>query len=162
MEITNAWFKKLIQPETLWDDGVILGAGLSPYPVTLATNKIAVAWNNNNKIDYQILSSSGVPAWPSYKEFPQVVYQDRSLLPIQMVVLAWFIKVLFIFLFIQIYMSSVLIQQEIQFGQRLQKYQHLLRQVIVILMCILITILLMLVIMEILQAVTGLMLMFKK
>ncbi len=54
----------------LWDDGIKLGAGLSPYPITLATNKIAVAWNNNNKIDYQILNASGVPAWLTYKEFP--------------------------------------------------------------------------------------------
>ncbi len=53
----------------LWDGGVKLGAGLSPYPVTLATNKIAVAWNNNNKIDYQIINPSGTTAWATYKEY---------------------------------------------------------------------------------------------
>ena len=53
----------------LWNNGVQLGVGLSPYPVTLANNKIAVAWNNNNKIDYQILSASGVSQWTTYKEF---------------------------------------------------------------------------------------------
>ena len=55
--------------KTLWGNGVKLGTGLAPYPVTLATNKIAVVWNNDNKIDYQILSSSGVPQWTNYKEF---------------------------------------------------------------------------------------------
>ncbi len=53
----------------LWDGGVKLGTGLSPYPVTLATNKIAVAWNNNNKIDYQIINPSGTTAWATYKEY---------------------------------------------------------------------------------------------
>jgi hypothetical protein len=53
----------------LWGHGVDLGPGLSPYPVALSTNEIAVAWNNNGKVDFQKLSASGVPAWVPYKEF---------------------------------------------------------------------------------------------
>lgn len=58
------------QGELLWGKGVDLGEGLAPYPVTLTTNEIAVAWSNNNRIDYQKLSASGNAAWPSYKELP--------------------------------------------------------------------------------------------
>jgi hypothetical protein len=53
----------------LWGAGVDLGPGLSPYPVALTTNEIAVAWNNNGKIDYQKLSAAGVAVWLPYKEF---------------------------------------------------------------------------------------------
>ena len=43
---------------------------MSPYPVTLSTNEIAVAWNDNNgKIDYQKISAAGVAAWASPKIF---------------------------------------------------------------------------------------------
>lgn len=54
-----------------WNNGVDLGPGLAPYPVALTTNDIAVAWSNNNKIDYQKISSSGVVAWSAYKEFSE-------------------------------------------------------------------------------------------
>lgn len=55
----------------LWGkNGVDLGGGLSPYPVTLSTDEIAVAWNdNNNKIEYQKLSTDGVAAWSTPKVF---------------------------------------------------------------------------------------------
>jgi hypothetical protein len=53
----------------LWGNGVDLGPGLSPYPVALTTNEIAVAWNNNNKVAFQKLSASAVAAWSPYKEF---------------------------------------------------------------------------------------------
>lgn len=51
----------------LW--GADLGPGLSPYPVALTTGEVAVAWNNNGKIDYQKLSPSGIAEWQPYKEF---------------------------------------------------------------------------------------------
>ncbi|HEY2727391.1 MAG TPA: hypothetical protein VGI61_09480, partial [Parafilimonas sp.] len=51
-------------------DGLDLGPGLSPYPVTLSTGEIAVAWNDNNgRINYQKISQTGIPAWPSPKIF---------------------------------------------------------------------------------------------
>jgi hypothetical protein len=52
-----------------WGDGVDLGAGLSPYPATLTTNEIAVAWNNNGKINYQKVSEAGISAWQPAKIF---------------------------------------------------------------------------------------------
>ena len=52
-----------------WGDGVDLGAGLSPYPTTLTTNEIAVAWNNNGKINYQKVSEAGIAAWQPAKIF---------------------------------------------------------------------------------------------
>lgn len=57
--------------QLLWTkNGVDLGAGLSPYPATLTTNEIAVAWNDNSgKIAYQKISASGVAAWNSQKTF---------------------------------------------------------------------------------------------
>ena len=56
--------------QLLWgSSGIDLGAGLSPYPATLSTNEIAVAWNNNGKINYQKVSTTGVAAWPSPKIF---------------------------------------------------------------------------------------------
>ncbi len=55
----------------LWGkNGIVLGAGLSPYPATLSTNEVAVAWNDNNgKINYQKISADGVSAWASPKIF---------------------------------------------------------------------------------------------
>ncbi len=52
-----------------WSIGVDLGPGLSPYPAVLSTGEIAVAWNNNNKINYQKLSSAGVKSWTPAKVF---------------------------------------------------------------------------------------------
>lgn len=50
--------------------GINLGTGLSPYPVALTTNEIAVAWNDNNgKISYQKISADGVAAWSTPKVF---------------------------------------------------------------------------------------------
>ncbi len=53
----------------LWRDGVDVGPGLSPYPVALSTDEVAVAWSDNGKINYQKVSAAGVAAWPEYKVF---------------------------------------------------------------------------------------------
>jgi len=50
-------------------DGVVLGAGLSPYPASLSNGDIIVAWNNNNKLSMQKISPTGVAAWATPKEF---------------------------------------------------------------------------------------------
>lgn len=57
--------------QLLWTaNGVDLGGGLAPYPTTLSTNEIAVAWNDNSgKIDYQKISADGNAAWTSPKVF---------------------------------------------------------------------------------------------
>ena len=57
--------------QLLWTaNGVDLGGGLAPYPTTLSTNEIAVAWNDNSgKIDYQKVSADGIAAWASPKVF---------------------------------------------------------------------------------------------
>ena len=49
----------------LWGaTGVVLGAGLSPYPVALTNNDVMVAWNNNNnRISLQKISAAGVAAF---------------------------------------------------------------------------------------------------
>lgn len=54
--------------QLLWGTGVDLGPGLSPYPAALTTNEIAVAWNNNGKVDFQKVSALGMSAWVPYKE----------------------------------------------------------------------------------------------
>jgi len=62
--------KVSLSGKLLWKkNGVNLGLGLSPYPATLTTNEIVVAWNNNGKIDYQKVSPDGVAAWGTAKEF---------------------------------------------------------------------------------------------
>jgi len=62
--------KVSVSGKLLWKKkGVDLGPGLSPYPSTLTTNEIAVAWNNNGKIDYQKVSPDGIAAWATVKEF---------------------------------------------------------------------------------------------
>lgn len=53
--------------QLLWGDGIDLGEGLSPYPVALSTGEVAVAWNNNDVINYQKISSGGVVAWATPK-----------------------------------------------------------------------------------------------
>lgn len=56
--------------QLLWgNSGVDLGAGLSPYPATLSTNEIAVAWNGTGVISYQKVSAAGVAAWSPAKTF---------------------------------------------------------------------------------------------
>ena len=47
--------------------GVVLGAGLAPYPVVLTTGETVVAWNNNSPstLYIQKLSSSGTIVWGS-------------------------------------------------------------------------------------------------
>ena len=47
--------------------GVVLGAGLAPYPVVLTTGETAVAWNNNSPstLYIQKISSSGTVVWGS-------------------------------------------------------------------------------------------------
>ena len=54
--------------QILWGNGIDLGAGLSPYPVALSNNDIAVAWTNNSVINYQKISAVGVVAWSPVKE----------------------------------------------------------------------------------------------
>ena len=50
----------------LWgSSGVILGAGLSPYPATLSTGETVVAWNESTSstLKIQKISVGGVPEW---------------------------------------------------------------------------------------------------
>jgi hypothetical protein len=52
----------------LWSsNGVVLGAGLSPYPGVLSTGETVIAWNDgvSNTISMQKLSTSGTPVWGS-------------------------------------------------------------------------------------------------
>jgi hypothetical protein len=57
--------------QLLWGSrGVDLGPGLAPYPATLSTNEIAVAWNDNSgRIAYQKVSAAGVSAYSPAKIF---------------------------------------------------------------------------------------------
>ncbi len=48
-----------------WGNGVVLGAGLSPYPAMSPTNNVYVAWNNNSPstMYLQKISSAGTIMW---------------------------------------------------------------------------------------------------
>ncbi len=48
-----------------WGNGVVLGAGLSPYPAMSPTNNVYVAWNNNSPstLYLQKISSAGTIMW---------------------------------------------------------------------------------------------------
>jgi hypothetical protein len=50
-----------------WGDGVVLGAGLAPYPALLTTGELSVAWINwnTNTLNMQKISPSGTPVWAS-------------------------------------------------------------------------------------------------
>lgn len=49
--------------------GYDLGEGLAPYPVTLTNGNTAVAWVNNNTINYQILMGDSTAMWETPKVF---------------------------------------------------------------------------------------------
>ena len=70
----------------LWGTaGIVLGPGLSPYPVALSNNDVVVAWNNNNnRISLQKISAAGVAAWTTPIEiFPPI--SGRSISRAQLV-----------------------------------------------------------------------------
>ncbi|NDF99165.1 MAG: hypothetical protein EB101_09630, partial [Chitinophagia bacterium] len=58
---------KLSQNGThLWNPtGVILGAGLAPYPAVLSTGETVIAWNESNSSTLQLqkISTTGAPVW---------------------------------------------------------------------------------------------------
>jgi len=50
----------------LWGStGVILGAGLSPYPAVLSTGEVVAAWIGNTTLEIQKVTTSGTLAWSS-------------------------------------------------------------------------------------------------
>ena len=51
-----------------WGNGVELGVGLSPFPAALSNGDVAIAWNNNSKINYIVVNSNGSISWSSAKE----------------------------------------------------------------------------------------------